>query len=96
MMLQEIVNGEQTKFIDVRSPQEFNAGHFPGAQNIPLDTIRDHVEEIKNMKAPLVFYCRSGARSTSAVMLLKQLGVQDIYNAGGLDDLLYITKKQLN
>jgi phage shock protein E len=96
MTLQEVLNNTQTRFIDVRTPQEFLAGHFPGAENIPLDTVLDHTDELQNMKAPIVLYCRSGARSGNAVMLLKEAGLQDVYNGGALESLLLLTQKNLN
>jgi phage shock protein E len=96
MVLQDVFNNNQTKFIDVRTPQEFNAGHFPDAQNIPLDVIPDHVDELKNLNAPIVLYCRSGARSGNAVMLLKDAGLEDVYNGGAFENLLLLTQKNLN
>lgn len=96
MVLQDVLNNKQTKFIDVRTLQEFQAGHFPEAQNLPLDVILDHADELKNLNAPIVLYCRSGARSGNAVMLLKEAGLQDVYNGGALENLLLLTQKNLN
>jgi phage shock protein E len=39
------------------------------------------------MRTPIVAYCRSGARSGMAVSLLKQSGINEVYNGGGLFDL---------
>jgi phage shock protein E len=73
--------------IDVRTPGEYFEGHFPGAINIPLNELTQRLEEFKEMKKPIVAYCRSGARSGMAVSLLKQHGMNEIYNGGGLYDL---------
>ena len=43
--------------------------------------------EIRNMQAPIVAYCRSGQRSATAVAFLKQQGIRDIVNGGGIDNL---------
>ena len=94
MNLKEIVQNPQTKFVDVRSREEFADGHFPGATNIPLQEIVDKAEELKELNSPVVLYCRSGARSMNAYLLLKQLGLENVHNAGGLYDLL--TLKNLN
>lgn len=94
MNLKEIVQNPQTKFVDVRSREEFADGHFPGATNIPLPEIVDKAEELKELNSPVVLYCRSGARSMNAYLLLKQLGLENVHNAGGLYDLL--TLKNLN
>ena len=96
MSFQEIIHQPATVFIDVRSPLEYKAGHYPGARNMPLNEIREHIAELKNLGVPLVFYCRSGARSGSAVELLNQLGIPGIYNGGAIDELLYLTQKQMN
>ena len=88
MNLKEIVQNPQTKFVDVRSREEFADGHFPGATNIPLSEIISNADELKTLNGPVVLYCRSGARSMNAYLLLKQLGLENVHNAGGLHDLL--------
>ena len=40
------------------------------------------------MKTPIVAYCRSGSRSGIAVSILKQRGINEVYNGGGLQDLI--------
>jgi phage shock protein E len=74
--------------IDVRTPNEYLQGHFPGALNIPLHELTARLTEIKEMKQPIVMYCLSGGRSGVAVSLLKQTGVAEVYNAGGIQDIL--------
>ena len=74
--------------VDVRTPEEFTEGHFPNAINIPLDHVQQRISEIKDMPKPIVAYCRTGNRSGTAVSILKQNGINDAINAGGLDDLL--------
>lgn len=56
------------EIVDVRQPQEYVAGHIPGAKLIPLGEIEERMDEF----APdqdLLFYCRSGARSMAAASL---------------------------
>jgi phage shock protein E len=79
--------------LDVRTPAEFNESHYPGAINIPLDQIPGKMDEIKKLSTPIVAYCRSGNRSGMAVHLIKQNGITDIYNGGGLQDLLQTSKQ---
>ena len=83
---------EKGTVVDVRSPQEFAGEHFPGAINIPLDQVPQKVDEIKEMPKPIIAYCRSGNRSGMAVTMLKQAGITDAVNGGGLDDLLQQVK----
>ena len=78
--------------VDVRTPEEFAENHFPDAINIPLDQVQQHIEEFKKMPKPVVVYCRSGNRSGMAVSMLKQVGITDITNGGGLDELLQSLK----
>ena len=79
---------ENVSVVDVRTPEEFSIDHYPGAVNIPLEEILQRLNELKNMPKPLVVYCKSGGRSGVAVSLLKQNGIPDAINGGGLDDLL--------
>jgi len=74
--------------VDVRTPQEFAEGHYPGAVNIPLDQVPARIEEFAEMKKPIVAYCRSGNRSGQAMAILKQAGINDVINGGGLTDML--------
>jgi len=85
--LSEIVRTPGTAVIDVRTPGEFQMGHVRGAINIPLDEVPQRVAEIAALPAPRVLYCRSGNRSGIAVQMLKQAGLTDLYNGGGLFDM---------
>lgn len=90
MTLKEIARDSSTKFVDVRSEMEFSTGHVKGAVNIPLDQIQRRYTEIKGLgNTPVVFYCRSGNRSGQAVTYLRQLGIDNIYNGGALEDVQY-------
>jgi len=73
--------------VDVRTPEEYLVEHFPNAINIPLDQITQRLEEFKQMKKPIIAYCRSGNRSGTAVSILKQYGITDAVNGGGFEDL---------
>jgi rhodanese-related sulfurtransferase len=69
------MNSFEGTIIDVRTPAEFMGGNVSGSLNIPLQTILDHVEEIKQMKEPIIFCCASGNRSGQAAQYFKSLGV---------------------
>jgi phage shock protein E len=90
MSVAEIVRGENKTFIDVRSEGEFIAGHIEGAINIPLPELRFRVDEIEKMQKPIVVYCLSGGRSTAAMSLLMQAGIDEVYNGGGIGDMQYM------
>ena len=72
--------------VDVRTPDEFRDGAYPGAKNIPLGELGRRLGEIPKDK-PVVLYCASGARSSSAARAMKQAGYTDVINAGGLADM---------
>lgn len=59
--------------IDVRSPQEFDSWHIPGAVNIPLGKLREQADTLPDDK-PLLVYCKVGFRSYLAYRILKQKG----------------------
>lgn len=83
---------EKGTVVDVRSPQEFAGEHFPGAINIPLEQVQEKVNDFEEMPKPIIAYCRSGNRSGMAVSMLKQAGITDAINGGGLEDLLQQVK----
>lgn len=85
----KLLNDPSATIVDVREPFEFQSGHARGAVNIPLGSIPYRLEEFKNMRAPIVLYCRSGARSGSAQAFLQSQGIQQAYNAGGIAEVLY-------
>ena len=88
--LKEIVKSPGTVIVDVRSPWEFDMEHVPGARNIPLEEVMYKVNEFKEFKSPIVFYCRSGNRSGMAASILKQNGITEVYNGGGLGDMQFL------
>jgi rhodanese-related sulfurtransferase len=68
--------------LDVRQPDEYTAGHVPGARLVPLDEVPARVDELPGGQEILVI-CRSGARSrVAAEFLIGQHGV-DAINIGG-------------
>ena len=65
------------RIVDVRSVGEFEGGHIPGAQNVPLDQFQS-VASQWDKTAPVLVYCQTGARSAEAVSMLKGLGFTKI------------------
>lgn len=72
--------------VDVRTPDEFREGAYPGAVNVPVNDLPRRMGEIKKDKA-VVLYCASGARSSMAARMLKQAGYAEVVNAGGFGDM---------
>ena len=83
----EIAN-QQAILIDVRTPEEYAAGHAAQAILAPYDTIEQKIVSIApDKKQKIYLYCRSGRRSTIAAETLKNLGYTNIVNLGGLNQL---------
>ena len=75
-----------TFMLDVRTPEEWDAGHIPGATLIPLDQIALRFGELP-ADQEIVIYCRSGNRSAQALSILNEEGFSDIYSMdGGIND----------
>ena len=71
--------------LDVRTEEEFNEKHLPGATLIDIrqpQTFMDAANELVKDKSYYI-YCRSGARSAQACQLLDQLGVAETVNLKG-------------
>lgn len=72
----------RTFLLDVREPFEYEAGHIPGAINIPLNQIRDRLEEIPQDKE-VIANCQIGLRSYIGVRILMQNGFDAKNLSGG-------------
>lgn len=71
--------------VDVRSPEEWRRGHFPGAIHIPLALLPERMGEL-DASAPIVLQCQGGDRSSIATSLLQSQGLPNVANlAGGYD-----------
>ncbi len=78
--------------IDVRTEQEHAQGALPGATRVETADLAERIASIVPDKGtPVVLYCRSGSRSSAAQDLLREMGYEKVYNAGGYEDLKGIT-----
>lgn len=76
MDTEKIIKEKQGTVVDVRTPKEFMRGNVEGSINIPLHEIPQRMEELKNLKTPLVLCCASGTRSAQAHQYLAQQGIE--------------------
>jgi hydroxyacylglutathione hydrolase len=75
---------QKVTVVDVRSANEWNEGHLPGAMHIPLGYLADRASEIP-AGTPVVVQCQSGGRSSIAASILERAGFRDVTNlTGGL------------
>ncbi|MBC7172924.1 MAG: rhodanese-like domain-containing protein [Polyangiaceae bacterium] len=73
---------EGALLLDVRTREEFAAGHLPGAINVPVQELSARIGEVGPKDRPIVVYCRSGARSGSAARMLGGAGFSVIHDLG--------------
>jgi phage shock protein E len=92
MTLENIIKEKKGTIVDVRSHEEFMGGHVAGSINIPLQTITDRMEELKDLTMPLILCCASGNRSGQAQYFLSQQGL-DCHNGGSWLDVNYYQSK---
>jgi len=73
--------------LDVRTLQEYNEGHIPGAICIPNETIgSEEIPQLPDKDQLILVYCRSGNRSKQASQKLVQLGYTNVVEFGGILD----------
>ena len=70
------------RILDVRRPDETEHGILPGATSIPLDDLRNRIDEL-DKNTTWVVYCRSGQRSYIASRILKGHGFEKVFNLSG-------------
>ena len=76
--------------LDVRTREEYDQGHIPGAIVISHEEVADKAEETLTDKDQLILlYCRSGRRSKIAAEALVELGYTNILEFGGILDWPY-------
>lgn len=79
--------------LDVRTEEEYQSSHIPGAMLLPLDKIgSEPPKELPDKEADILIYCRSGNRSKQAADRLVKLGYLNIYDFGGIMDWPYETE----
>ncbi|GAA4281453.1 rhodanese-like domain-containing protein [Gaetbulibacter aestuarii] len=78
------ITGNSVLLIDVRTPEEFQSGHIPKAQNINFfdDDFQSSLSRLDTTQAVYI-YCRSGHRSGQSVANFKKAGFSKIYNLDG-------------
>ena len=73
------LSDEGVRIIDVRTPGEYEAGHIPGAELVPVNDLPAEAAAW-DIAEPVVIYCATGARSAQAVSYLAEQGFETIYH----------------
>lgn len=77
--------------LDVRTQEEYDGGHIPGAVCLPNEEITADMPIAFDKSAEILVYCRSGRRSAEAAEKLKKMGYTNVSDIGGLQDWPYET-----
>lgn len=81
---------EGVMVVDVRSPEEYAAGHITFAINMPIDTFKDNIAKLDAWKdKSVILYCNSGKKSAEAAQILVDNGFSDVTNADGVKQYEY-------
>ena len=80
--------------IDVRTSEEFNAGHIEESSNVEWQIISSIIDEVKKDQQ-IYMYCRSGRRSQKATDILINLGYKDVTNLGGIKDAAIFLERNI-
>ena len=79
----ELIGGATPTIIDVRTVEDFTAGHIDGSVNIVINALLADLTVLPGKDAPVVVLCQGGHRGALALMALRMLGWTDIRNLNG-------------
>ena len=81
---------DKVLIIDVRSPEEYLAGHIENAININIEGFEENLTQIEDLKEfPIILYCNSGNKSGQVAEILVNNGFKDVTNAEGVKKYEY-------
>ena len=76
--------GDAPLVLDVRTPEEFEAGHIPGAVNVPIAELEARLAELERYRSEeVVVHCQSGRRAAAAEEILLEAGFTDVRDLSG-------------
>lgn len=80
--VQQRMSAGTVHVIDVRGAAEWQSGHLPGVQNIPVGLLTEHLQSLPTQQ-PIVLHCQGGARSAIACSVLHAHGFTTVINMTG-------------
>lgn len=85
-LLEMQANDQPMRLVDVRSAAEVAQAALPNAEHMVMHTVPLRINDLE-CDQPIVFYCRTGARSAQVCHFLKQQGMENVINLrGGIMD----------
>ena len=80
----QLMNQNKSTVVDVRTAEEFAAGHIKNAKNIPLSDLANRLKELEKQKPhPVIAVCASGTRSATATVMLNRAGFVNVVSLDG-------------
>ena len=80
-------SGQEIVILDVRTPEEHEKKHIPGAVLLPIDEIKKgNLELLPDKNKIILVYCWTGRRAEDSAAMLTAKGYKYVYNFGGLVD----------
>ena len=73
---------DEVTVVDVRGHAEFDAGHLPGARNVPLGYLAERIRDLPADR-PIILHCQAGGRSSIGASVLAARGRTDVMNMLG-------------
>jgi len=84
LISRQATGDEGLVILDVRTAEEFSAGHIPGAINVPHDALEARLSQLPELRdRDVVVYCRSGRRAALALEVLKRHGYSRLLHLSG-------------
>lgn len=74
---------EKLAIVDVRKPGEYQSEHIENAENLPLDSINDHLARLSTMNDTFYLHCAGGYRSMIYASILKSRGIHNLVDIAG-------------
>lgn len=78
----KLTNAREGVFLDVRSIEQYKAGHIPQSRNVPAADVANKLGSLPKEK-PIIVVCERGRTSIGVVNTLKSNGFQDVYSLQG-------------
>jgi sulfur-carrier protein adenylyltransferase/sulfurtransferase len=80
----DALSGKNALLVDVRSDQEWQIAHIPGALHVPMSQLEERLPELApDRSRPIITYCAVGARSLRSLPTLDELGYEDAVSMTG-------------
>jgi hydroxyacylglutathione hydrolase len=79
----QVQNGRRLQIVDVRTDDEWRAGHVSGAMHLMAGHLAERLDDVRRLQPPLAIMCASGYRSTVAASVLERAGITDVVNITG-------------